>query len=170
MNDLINDAKKGNKLAFTNIILEKSNVLYKIARARLKNIADIDDAIQNTMIKAYLNLIKLKDNSKFDMWLTKILINECNEVYRKNKLTIISYDEIEDYQGNLDNQDIDSKLEYDRIMNFLEYEERTLVVLHYGIGYTTKQMSDILNTNENTIKTRLKRLKEKLQNKFKGGM
>ena len=170
MNEMIEEAKNGNKIAFTNLILEKKSTLYKIAKSRLRNTADIDDAIQNTMINAYLNLKKLKNNDRFDVWITRILINECNAVYRKNKVVCISYEEIEDYQVSSNPDSTDSKIEYDKIMNFLEYNQRIFIVLYYGAGYTTKQMSEILNMNENTIKTNLRRIKEKLQNEFKGGM
>ena len=170
MEELINQAKKGNKEAFSKLVQIYLPRLYRIARAKLREESDIEDAIQETMVKAYLKLNSLKDNNKFEFWITKILVNECNNIYRKNKIVHIEYDEIVtpvnvEYDGDLDN-----KLMYSKIMNLLEPEDRIIMVLYYTNGYTTKQISEIINTNENTIKGRLKRAKENLREKLKGGM
>ena len=50
MNELVKKAKKGNKEAFTQLIIKIENELYKIARLRLQNNYDIDEAIQETML------------------------------------------------------------------------------------------------------------------------
>ena len=46
----------------------------------------------------------------------------------------------------------------------LKYEERIIIILYYSEKYTTKEISNILKINENTIKTRLSRAKEKIKN------
>ena len=50
LEELIKEAQNGNKDAFTKIIKQINEDLYKIARTRISNEADIDDAIQETMI------------------------------------------------------------------------------------------------------------------------
>lgn len=170
MEELIIRAKKGDKEAFNSLIENNLPKLYKIARAKLREDADIEDAIQETMVKAYLQIYKLKDKNKFDYWITKILVNECNNIYRKRKVIYVKYDDVIspvniEYDTNLDN-----KIIYSQIMNLLEPEDRIIMVLYYSDGYTTKQISKILNTNENTIKGRLKRAKESLREKMKGGI
>lgn len=76
--------------------LEKE--LYKVAKVRLRNDDDIYDAIQETTIKAFKSVKKLKQNQYFKTWIIKILINESNNIYRrKNKRRIISFEEIENY-------------------------------------------------------------------------
>ena len=51
----------------------------------------------------------------------------------------------------------------------LKYEERIIIVLYYAEKYTTKEIAEILSVNENTIKTRLSRAKEKIKTNYKGG-
>lgn len=169
MEELIMQAQKGDKEAFNNLIELILPKMYRIARAKLREEADIEDAIQETMVKAYLKLNKLKDKTKFEFWITKILVNECMNIYRKQKVVHIEYDDISasvnvEYDGNLDN-----KILYSKMMNLLEPEDRIIMVLYYANGYTTKQISEIINTNENTIKGRIKRAKEKLREKMEGG-
>ena len=87
MKEIVLSAKQGNKEAFTQLILEIKNDLYKICRIRLNNNDDIDDAIQETMIQAYKNLNSLKDVNKFKPWIITILINNCNKIYRRTQKT-----------------------------------------------------------------------------------
>ena len=83
MEELIQRAQHNDKDAFTQIILELDNELYKIAKTRITNEADIQDAIQETMIETYKSIKKLKDIKKFKIWTIKILINKCNYIYKK---------------------------------------------------------------------------------------
>ena len=163
MDDLIIRAKSGDKEAFTKLVLESKKELYKVARAKLSNMADIEDAIQETTIKAYLKIKSLKDNSKFKFWLFKILINECNKIYRKRKVQEVS---IESIENSISSENASEK-EYNELLNALKDDEKILVILFYSNGYTTKEISKILNKNENTIKTKLRRIREKLKEKLK---
>ncbi len=85
MEELITKAKSGNEIAFTELILQMKDEFYKIAKIRLKNDDDVFDAIQETMLLAYKSLKKLKYNQYFKTWIIKILINECNKIYKNNK-------------------------------------------------------------------------------------
>ena len=65
MEELVVKAKKGDKEAFTQIVLILKEDLYKIAKTRITNEADIEDAIQETMIEAYKS-IKSKYSSEIE--------------------------------------------------------------------------------------------------------
>ena len=83
MEELIEKAQKGDKLAFTKIVLTYKEDLYKIAKTRLDNEADIEDMIQETMLETYKSIRKLKEPAKLKKWMIKILVNRCNKLYRK---------------------------------------------------------------------------------------
>ena len=78
-------ARNGDNEAFLELINENKLNIYRVARGILSNEHDIEDAIQNTVIKAYEKINTLKKNEFFRTWLIRILINECNEIIRKNK-------------------------------------------------------------------------------------
>ncbi|MCI8637161.1 MAG: RNA polymerase sigma factor [Clostridia bacterium] len=166
MEELIEKAKKGDKEAFTDLILENQIKLYKIAKARLKNEADIEDVVQETMIILYTKLSKLRDNTKFEIWLYKILINQCNKKYRKNKISLLSLETIENQKTYSNEENIEDKLNYEEILAMFKEQDQMLLLLYYSNGYTTKQISQILNKNENTIKTKLRRMKEKIKENY----
>ena len=84
MEELIEQAKKGDKNAFSQLIKNIENDLYWIAKTRIKNDDDIGDVLQETIYKCYKNIKKLRENSYFKTWIVNILINECNYIYKKN--------------------------------------------------------------------------------------
>ena len=83
LDELILMAQTGDEEAFANMILYIKDDLYKIAKTRLANETDIEDAIQETMIETYKSIKKLNDPNKFKKWVIKILINKCNRIYRR---------------------------------------------------------------------------------------
>ena len=169
MEELIKKAQKGDKNAFTDIILQIRNDLYKIAKTRISSDDDIEDLIQDTMIETYKHIKKLREPEKFRMWVIKILINKCNKLYKKKYRKDISIDEynLENYIILNNQKDIEDDLNFYYLIKYLKYEERIVLVLHYMEQYSVKDISKILKTNENTIKTHLYRAREKIKERLK---
>ena len=168
MEELVLKAKHGDEKAFNDLILNIQHDLYKIAKMRLINEADIEDAVQETIIEIYESIRSLRDIKAFKPWATKILVNKCNKIYRKKKINEIPFEEgIDNFlvsrADNLEESDYNFYL----LIKSLDYEDRMIVTLHYLMGYKIKEISQILKMNENTIKTRMARSKEKLMNDLK---
>lgn len=164
MEELIKKAQKGDTEAFTQIVLELENELYKIAKTRLTNESDIQDAIQETMIETFKSIKKLKK------WLIKILINKCNRIYKKKYKKDISIDEynLENYIILNDYKNIEDDLDFYRLIKILKYEERIIIILYYMEQYTVSEIKTILGINENTIRTHLFRARQKIKDNYKG--
>ena len=94
MEELVKRAQNGDKETFTELILEIRNDLYKIAKCRLYSEDDIEDAIRETMIKSYKSIKKLNKKQSYKKWIISILINECFNIYKKNKKVNISFDNL----------------------------------------------------------------------------
>ena len=162
MEDLIKKAKSGDKLAFTELMLQMQDELYKIAKIRLKNDDDVFDVIQDTMLSAYKSLKKLKHNEYFKTWIIKILINECNKIYKMEKYK--REDSYETVGSTLVSPD-----KTEEIINFkflcdnLNKEDGTIILLYYMEKYTDKEIGEILNMKENTVRTKRNRIKNKIK-------
>lgn len=171
MEELVEKARKGDRKAFTELILKIKNELYKIAKSRITNESDIDDAIQETMIETYRSIKKLKNIEKFKMWTIKILINKCNKIYKKKYMKDISIDEynMEKYLISNSYKDIEDDLNFYNLIKDLKYEERIVIILYYMEKYTTKEISKILNMKENTVKSHLFRAKRNIKYQYEGG-
>ena len=166
MEELVEKAKKEDKQAFTNLILSIQRDLYCIAKSKIENENDIDDIIQETMIIAFLNIKKLKNNKFFKTWIIKILINNCNKFYKRKKLKSI---EQNDEVRKIRSKEIDmSHIEFEDLISFLKEDEKIILTLYYYLGYTTKEISQILNKREGTICSKISSAKMKIKEKYKG--
>jgi RNA polymerase sigma factor (sigma-70 family) len=159
---LIKRAQKGDEEAFIEAIDTIMPQMYKVAKARLKNEEDIGDAIQETILSAFLNLKKVKERGYFKTWITKILINKCNDIVRKNRVVYVDdYGEVPENQSVKEN--VEQKLEFDNMLSYLSVEYRLVIVLYYVNKFKTKEIAEILNEKEGTIKSRLHRARQQLK-------
>ena len=169
MEELIEEAKRGNPNAFTELIVCIKNDLYKIARMRLTCEDDINEAVQETIIIAFKSVKKVRESKFFKTWIIKILINECNKIYKINqKNNFVQYENV-NYESN--SYEIENKindLDFDLLINLLNYDERIAITLYYLEDFTTQEISKILKEPEGTIKSRISRAKNKIKNICKG--
>ena len=148
------------------LFLSIQNDLYCIAKMKINNENDIEDIIQETMLSAYTNLKKLKNNSFFKTWIIRILINKCNQFYKKKNLKFLN-DKKE--INIISTKEIDlSTIEFENFISFLTEEERTILTLYYSLSYTTKEIAQILKKREGTICSKISRAKVKIKEKYKG--
>ncbi len=172
MDELIEEAKNGNKEAFTSLIMEIENDLYKIAKTRISNEADIDDVIQETMIEAYRNIRKLREPKKFKKWVITILVNKCNRIYKRKYKKDVSIDEydLDKYIVSNNYKNIDDDLNFYSLLKQLKYEERIVIILYYMEQYSIKDIKEILKMNENTVRTHLFRARKKIKENYEKGV
>lgn len=169
MEELVEKAKKNDENAFNELIFLIQNEMYLIAKSKLKNEDDIADAIQETIISCYKNLRKLRNTNLFKTWLIRILINECNKIYKKRKKYNISYEEIETEKYLKVEDKSFENIGFDILIRNLKDEEKMILTLYYYSDYSTKEISKILKMNENTIRSKIVRAKEKLRKQYEGG-
>lgn len=131
--------------------------------SRLKNEDNVQDAIQNTILNAYLNIEKLRNTRYFKSWITRILINECNRIYRISKKD----EKLLEKCSNNTVQSTSKTLDFDSIIEILDDSKRKIFELYYKDELTIKEISKKLNMSENTIKSELSRGRQKIRNSFK---
>ena len=172
MEELIEKAKRGNKDAFTSLIMGIENDLYKIAKTRINNEADIDDAIQETMIEAYKKIKKLRQPQKLKKWVITILVNKCNKIYRKKYKKDVSIEEydLDKYIVSNNYSRVDDDLNFYSLLKKLKYEERIIIILYYMEQYPINDIKDILKMNENTVRTHLYRARKKIKENYEKGV
>lgn len=160
MEFLIKKAMKGDSEAFIKLIDKHEVSMYKTAKAILYNEEDVGDAIQETILSAYKSIQSLKHTTYFKTWITRILINKCNDIVRNNKNLIF----VDKYKEEVYEESIDDKLELNECLEKLSSEQKLVLNLYYVEGFNSREISEMLNENENTIKSRLLRGKKHLKN------
>ena len=168
LEELVIKAINKDDKAFEDIITLVKNDLYRIAQARLENIEDINDAIQETLIIAYKSIKKLNKPQYLKTWIIKILINECNKIYNLNnkKLNLLKKITKNKYFEKFSDEGIfslEKKMEVEEVLKTINYEERICLVLFYNSKYSIQEIAEILNSNPETIRSRIKREKNKIR-------
>lgn len=147
------------KDAFAELIQENKTSLYRLSKSILKNEADVQDSISETIIKAYTNIHTLKLMDSFKPWIMKILVNECYNIIKKQKKVELT-DDLTAFEGSYEDKTEDSLMLY---VNQLEDEFKSVIILFYYDDISIKNISRILNISEGTVKSRLSRAKAKLK-------
>ncbi|MCI7264139.1 MAG: sigma-70 family RNA polymerase sigma factor [Eubacterium coprostanoligenes] len=147
---------------FIHAVKRNSQRLFVIAFSYLKNKHDAEDALQNTFLKLWKSKIEFNDDLGIDKWLTKVLVNDCknffNLSFRQNK----SIEEVYDVSTFDKYFNVDL---YNAVMS-LNKKERLCVILFYYDDLTISDISKVTGIKESTVKSLLKRSRNKLKLKL----
>lgn len=147
---------------FIQAVKRNSQRLFVIAFSYLKNKHDAEDALQNAFLKLWKSKIEFNDDLGIDKWLTKVLVNDCknffNLSFRQNK----SIEEVYDVSTFDKYFNVDL---YNAVMS-LNKKECLCVILFYYDDLTISDISKVTGIKESTVKSLLKRSRNKLKLKL----
>jgi len=83
--ELIAMVLSGESLRFQELIEPYAERLYRMALSMVRNPADAEDIVQESYLKAFLNLVKFRSDSRFSTWLTSIALNEARALMRARR-------------------------------------------------------------------------------------
>ena len=153
-------SKKNKDNKFTQLVQKNKLKFYKTAKAILKNDDDVYDAIQNALMSMYQNFNNLKEQKYFATWGVRIVINKCYDLLRKNK-KIELYDELEECVTE-DNYNLDYN-GINKLVNGLDKNLYLIVILYYYDDFSIKEIAEILEMPEGTIKSKLSKARSTLR-------
>jgi RNA polymerase sigma-70 factor (ECF subfamily) len=131
---------------------EVDKKLYFTALSILKNSEDAEDAVQDTVISALKSYSKLLNKESFNCWIMKILINRCK---RMLFLKIRFLKEIKNTEKVEEQHLSDESMILKDALSKLSYKYRVIITLRYFDDLSIKQISQILEYPEGTIKSQL---------------
>lgn len=149
--------RQKDKLWFTEQVRPMLDTLYRVAYALTQNDADAQDAVQDCIEKAYVSFGTLRDRSRFQPWMIRILKNECYRTLREHK-RLIPFDDLPE-TGEEPIDTLDLKAAFAR----LSPQSRLAVTLYYYEGYRIGEISALLGEPEGTVKSRLARARRTLK-------
>jgi len=177
MNDItqntIIEAAGGDIRAFEDIYRHYSSYVYTLSYRVVGNAEDAEEVAQDVFVKIYKNLRKFKFGSALKTWIYRITANEAiNFVKRNNKKRKINY-HIADLENIARSPEVDEGLEDAKdvvrsMLRVLPVEQRACVVLRNMQGLKYDEIAKVLKINVNTVRTRLRRAREKLISLYRG--
>lgn len=135
-------------------ILENKEKYYRIACCYVYQNDAALDIIQNAICKALENYRSIKNDKAVKAWFYRILINECLSYIKKAKREIPF--ETMDFKEELYYEEAyEPKLEVFQKVCGLPEKMKSIIILHYYEQMTLIEISQILDVNLNTVKSRL---------------
>ena len=174
--ELVRRCQNGDEAAFRQIVERHQSKVYSIIYGILRNRNDAEDIAQQVFAKIYFSIKGFDFRSSLITWVYKITVNECYDYLRKQKVRKLVYesDLAEDDARTMENSSVavekrpavDKRMERrDYLMKLLSKvseEERSLLIHKEVEGLTVEELAEMTGLNENTIKVKLFRARQKL--------
>ena len=148
------------KEAFTDGITAMTQTLYRVSCGLLQSEADREDAVQETILRAWEKLYTLKHEEFFRTWGVRILINECRSIGRQRG-RVLPMDELPPADEAVPSDERTRELRHAVLA--LPDALRLPVILHYVEGYDVAEAGKILGIPAGTVKSRLSRARKQLK-------
>ncbi|MCL2634363.1 MAG: sigma-70 family RNA polymerase sigma factor [Oscillospiraceae bacterium] len=179
----VTSAQNGNEKDMEALYLEFSKPVYYLALKLLKHKEDAEDLTQEVFIYAFQKITELREPNAFPAWLNRITASRCTNFLTRKKqpvfndlsdisdtdLQLIDFIEETDPllipEKSLDNAETARMIV--EIIDNLPLPQRVCVYYYYYENLTIAQIAENLNTNDNTVKTRLSLAREKIRKELK---
>lgn len=145
-----------------NIINTQGDMLFRLCLITLGNSHDAEDAVQETFIKYLKKAPEFKSDEHEKAWLITVATNKCKDIIRaKNHQPQINIDDVNEFTADSTNSDI-----MEALMTLPE-KFKTVLILHYIEGYSTKEIARIINRTTSAVKMRLQKGRSLLKETYR---
>lgn len=162
MKKTVEQARKGDKQAYVELIESYSQDLYKVAMGYFGNDDKAADAIQDAIVSGYENIHKLRKPEYFKTWLIRILINKCNSRKRADS----RFTSLEAVPEQAYEDSGHANAEFNMVLAQMDEKYRLVLVLHYAEDFTVEQIAQALGISQSAVKSRLRRGRSKMKDIF----
>lgn len=171
---LVRRVQARDEMAFHEMVDRYQSKVFSIIYGILRNQNDAEDIAQQVFAKIYFSIGNFDFRSSLLTWIYKITVNECYDYLRKKKVRKLVYesDFVDDETAGMERseadpaQPIDARLaKRDLVIKLLAKvspEDRQLMMLKEVEGHSVEELAAMTGMNENTIKVKLFRARQKL--------
>jgi RNA polymerase sigma-70 factor, ECF subfamily len=155
--ELVERAQRGDHAAFDALAAGAFHRLYAIARRILRDEYSAQDAVQETLVRAWRDLRGLRDPARFDAWLHRLLVHACADQARRDRRRRVEVSQLfEDAATSTDEiGQLADRDEIERAFLALSVEHRAVIVLTYYIGMSAPDVARTLGIPAGTVYSRL---------------
>lgn len=169
---LILQAQSGDRAAFRSLVERYMKHAYNVAYGFVNDHDDAEDVAQEAFVRVHRSLGSFRSDSAFSTWLYRIVANlSLNSIRQKKSATqhVVRYPDesliaAADTLSGTEQTDLRANIE--RALHELPTLQRAVVILRHLNGMSTRQVSEILQCSEGTVKTHLHRGLKKMRSKM----
>jgi len=164
--ELVDQSLKGDNRAFETLVLKYEKPVYNLALRMVRVPEDAEDIAQTVFVKAYEKLDSYNPAHRFFSWIYRIAVNESINFCKRNKKT----DDYESGVTGIDELTPEESFRAEELGEFigdaigrLKMDYRLVVVLKHFHDFSYREMSEILQIPEKTVKSRLFTARQQLK-------
>lgn len=156
---------------FNDTVLKYSDMVYRIAYSYCKNKEDAEDIYQNVFLKLLKTQKDFEQEDYKKRWLIRVTVNECHSLFlspwRKHRKECENVEQLlEEQEAAIYEESKERESEVLAMLNGLSKRYRTVLYLYFYEEYSVKEIAEILNKKESTIRTQIMRGKEQLRERI----
>src|SRR5271154_6797347 len=173
---LVRRVQARDEIAFRDIVERYQAKVFSIIYGILRNHNDAEDIAQQVFAKIYFSIQSFDFRSSLLTWIYKITVNECYDYLRKKRVRKLVYesDFSEEDAQRMEASDpaVDPSAPMDKqlaqrdlvtkLLSKVSPEDRSLIMLKEVEGHSVEELAAMTGLNENTIKVKLFRTRQKL--------
>ncbi len=148
---------------------EHGSHMTRLAYSYVKDMTTAEDIAQDVFLKCYTKLDSFKGNSSLKTWLNRITINKCKDHLKSGWKRYMQFDLpffSQPKTHETPESEVTTQMEHDALTQFvlqLPVKYREVTILHYYQDYSTKEISEILDLKDTSVRTRLRRARQMLE-------
>ena len=173
---LVRRVQAQDEMAFREIVDRYQAKVFSIIYGILRNRNDAEDIAQQVFAKIYFSIKNFDFRSSLLTWIYKITVNECYDYLRKKRVRKLVHESdftaedsllMENSEPSMDlKAPVDVQLAQrdliTKLLSKISDEDRSLILLKEVEGHSVEELSQMTGMNENTIKVKLFRARQKL--------
>jgi RNA polymerase sigma-70 factor, ECF subfamily len=154
---LVEMARGGDEAAYAQLVDRLLPALHGLAFRILRDRDNADDAVQEALVAAWRDLPALRDPSRFEAWLHRLLVRACSrERARSTRRAYVDVSAAEDTHGSdRSAENLADRDEIERAFRSLSVDHRAIVVLARYHDLSTREIAELLGIPEGTVGSRL---------------
>lgn len=155
--ELVQRAQAGDEAAFNELVGQMLDRVYALAYRILRNGVQAEDATQRTLVSAWRRLPTLRDPSRFEGWVHRILVNECRNEMRDRRRSGTRLDVDDGWHSAPGNayDGVDARDALDRAFVRLSTDHRAVLVLRHYLMLSSAEIAVALGVPAGTVHSRL---------------
>ncbi|UCZ54416.1 sigma-70 family RNA polymerase sigma factor [Bacillus shivajii] len=176
---LVERLKNKEEQALQQLMEQYGNILLRTAVLLMRDRQIAEEAVQDTYVVAFQNIDQLESDEKLKSWLMKITVNQCRTRMRRwSWKHIFLKKEADSWENVIDERDgepesllmtnYENQLLHQHIQS-LPYKYREVITLYYFQELSIKEIAILLDGNENSVKTKLRRGRTLLKGSLEEG-
>lgn len=167
MEQYILDALRGDHDAFMQLYEQLGERALRLSMSITKNRQLAEDAVQDAFLRVYRKGHQFKETEAFEPWFFRIVINESKRVIKKTPQEAelpFELGTVSSFTG-----EINLKAMVSQVMSCMSEEQRTLLTLKFVFEYTEREIAEVLQIPQGTVKSRLYYAKRSIAKILKEG-